>query len=141
MSHTSSPERLYVVTLTAAEVDAIESHLGRAVGAKLAPAPRKPATSETSRPWHPVGPAPTQHQHLTPEAEAWLAKRHDPAFAPRPIATPPLGKPKALTDKQRAEHEGAWAWAVRDYWRNGRHDLAERGVRAVAMLDALTARA
>lgn len=139
MSNTSAPApRFYVVTLSADEVESVEAHLGRALGAKLVPAPRKPATSKASRPWRPVGPAPTQHQHLTPEAEAWLAKRHDPAFVPRPISTPAIGNPPKLTDKQRAREESAW----RSY-AEGRapEGYVEALSRHVAMLDALGARA
>lgn len=151
MSQPSRPAPLYVVTLTAAELDALEVRLGRKVDAKLAPASRASRTSAargsrpSSLPWRAHGPAPDRYQESTPALEAWLAERRNPAFVPRPIPTPPLGKPSKLTDKERARHEAAW----RDYAETGKADgnaypvteyVAALG-RHVATLDTLAARA
>ncbi len=139
---------LYVVTLTAAEVDTLELAIGRRVGAVLAPKPRAPRVSAaraTSKPWRAVGPAPVAHQHLTPEAEAWLAARATPGYLPRAIATPPLGKPRKMTDQARLYEESAWARYAAMLGTDRDHVGVTAYVaevsRQVAMLDALGARA
>ena len=144
-----NPSPLYVVELTADEVEAVERLPGRRTFAKLKPAPRVAASTPrrtarpTSLPWRASGPAlQPGYSHTTPELDAWLERRASRDFTPRPIATPPLGKPKALTDKERARHESAW----RDYARGA---LSREGYAAtdyprmlaeqVALLDAISA--
>lgn len=115
---------LFVVELTADEVEAVERLLGRRTFAKPKAAPRKAAASAprraarpTSLPWRASGPAlQPGYSHTTPDLDAWLERRASRDFTPRPIATPPLGKPKRLTDKERAWHESAW----RDYAETGK---------------------
>lgn len=142
---------LYVVELTADEVEAVERLLGRRTFAKPKAAPRKAAASAqrrtarpTSLPWRPSGPAlQPGYSHTTPELDAWLERRASRDFTPRPIAPPPLSKPKRLTDKQRHLHESAW----REYATTGRADgdadpvteYVNTFARHVALLDAISA--
>lgn len=144
-----NPSPLYVVELTADEVEAVERLLGRRTFAKPKPAPRAASAPRrtarpTSLPWRASGPAlQPGYSHTTPELDAWLERRASRNFTPRPIATPPLGKPKALTDKERAWHESAW----RDYAETGKADgnafpvteYVETFARHVALLDAISA--
>lgn len=152
MSDTFKRPALFVVELTAHEVETAERALGRLLYAVRKPEPKiaaaRPATRRGSRPtslpWRPSGPAlQPGYSHTTPELDAWLERRATPGFTPRPIATPSLGKPKRATPQQVAREESAW----RDYAETGRSDgnaypvttYLDAFARQVALLDALAA--
>ena len=112
---------LYTVTLTAAEVDLIETIIDRKVGATLIPEPRATLAARRaakpnarSKPWRPTGPPLESIMTVpsTPALEAWLERRATPGYTPRPFAMPAPSKPKKLTPQQRASVQARWGRAI-----------------------------
>ena len=131
---------LYTVTLTAAEVDLIETIIDRKVGATLIPEPRATLAARRaakpnarSKPWRPTGPPLESIMTVpsTPALEAWLQRRATPGYTPRPFAMPAPSKPKKMTPHQRQQAQ-AFADQAVNMWRSlGHVVVVEPGVNAV----------